>query len=104
MPIDRRIDDRNFRGEVRAATNDTRPGNYRERNDRVERGDRMMDRGRQMSPAQRLDRDRFDRRHADVEIRRDRREDVNQSEWRGRDRQQGKFCNISLLIVRLIHI
>lgn len=96
MPIDaRRVEDRNFRGEGRTP-NDSRPANYRERNDRVERGDRMMDRGRQSPTAQRSDRDRFDRRHTDVDMpRRDRREDAaaaaNQPEWRGRDRPQGKF-------------
>lgn len=87
LPIERRVDERNLRGEVRAS-NDTRPSSYR--NDRIEKGDRV-ERGRQMSPAQRAERDRFDnRRHVD-EFRRDRRDDGNQPEWRGRDRPQGKF-------------
>lgn len=91
-PIERRIEERNFRGDGRGS-NDIRPtGNYRERNDRIERGgERVEPRGRQMSPAQRVERDRFDRKpHPDVEFRRDRRENVNPPEWRGRDRPQGK--------------
>lgn len=91
VPIERRIEERNFRGEGRGS-NDIRAGNFRDRNDRIERGERM-ERGRQMSPAQRLERDRFDRRQGDVEFRRDRRDNVNQPEWKGRDRPQGKVTS-----------
>lgn len=90
MPIERRVDDRNFRGEIRGAP-DNRPSSYR--NDRIERSDRGMERGRQMSPAQRTERDRFDNRRQADEFRRDRREDGNLPEWRGRDRPQGKCPN-----------
>lgn len=88
LPVERRVEDRSFRGETRGS-NDNRPSSYR--NDRIERSDRGMERGRQMSPAQRTERDRFDSRRPADEFRRDRRDDGNQPEWRGRDRPQGKF-------------
>lgn len=97
MPVERRVEDRNLRGETRGS-NDNRPSSYR--NDRIERSDRGMERGRQMSPAQRTDRDRFDSRKPADEFRRDRdrRDDGNQPEWRGRDRPQGKFNTLNVLI------
>lgn len=89
MPIERRVDERNFRGEMRGS-NDNRPSSYR--NDRVDRPGDRMDRGRQMSPAQRTEqRDRFDNRRNVDEFRRDRHDGGNQPEWRGRDRPQGKI-------------
>lgn len=96
------MDDR-FRGEQRPQ-GDIRPSGYRdrnekndknERNERIERGERI-DRGRLLSPAQRQERERFDRRPQDKpqdnEFRRDRRDDGNHPEWRGRGGPpQGKY-------------
>lgn len=60
-------------------------GNYRERNERIDRNERV-ERGRQSPRGQRQERDR----RLPVPEFRDRREDVSQGEWRGRDRAPGK--------------
>ncbi|XP_031627671.1 uncharacterized protein DDB_G0283697 [Contarinia nasturtii] len=59
-------------GEQR--NSDVRPNNYRDRNERGRESPRMQ---RQ---------DRGERKHPETEVRRDRRDDTNQSEWRNRER------------------
>lgn len=66
-----------------------------DRNDGIERPPPRMDRGRQMSPVQRQERERFDRRQPDPEFRRDRRDDGNPVEWRPKDRPQQGECFFS---------
>lgn len=70
-----------------------RSNSYRERNDRNNRNDRneRFAKGRQSPHVQHQERERSERKHLDLEFRRDRRDDANKSEWRNRDRAPGKF-------------
>lgn len=88
--------------EQQRGSNDIRSNSYRERNERIERNDgvervQRMERGRQqMSPVQRQERERFDRRQPEPEFRRDRRDEGNQIEWRPKDRPQGELRLLKL--------
>lgn len=98
-PPERRVDDR-FRAGDQRGPNDIRSNSYRERSERIDRIERndgidrpppRMDRGRQMSPVQRQERERFDRRPPpENDFRRDRRDEGNPVEWRPKDRPQGE--------------
>lgn len=82
-PAQRRIDERYRGGGGEQRISEVRPNSYRDRNER----------GRESPP--RMQRaDRNERKHPEPEFRRDRRDDVNQPEWRNRDRAPGKLEDI----------
>lgn len=88
-----------YRNEQRGPEG-VRGGNFRDRNERIERNDRI-ERGRQSPPRgpPRPDRERIDRRQPEPEYRRDnRRDEPNPPEWRGRDRAPGNQSTARCLL------
>lgn len=92
--LERRTEEK-YRPEPPRSSEGIGAGAYRERN---ENRNERAERGRQSSPprVQRQERERVERRLPVPELHRDRREDVNQAEWRGRDRAPGKLHGTKL--------